>query len=99
MHDHERVDAALCDQPGGDHCLAKGRCGSQDAGVVRQQRLRRRLLIRPELALKGYGQGAASVPFVANVRTHAQVSQRLAHIVKAPSRQADVMRVILSARR
>lgn len=29
MHEHERADAALCDQPGGDHRLAERRRGSQ----------------------------------------------------------------------
>ena len=56
MHEHERVDAALCDEPGGDDCLAKRRRGGQHAGVVRQHRLCRRLLLGPELALKGHVQ-------------------------------------------
>jgi hypothetical protein len=92
------VHAALCDQPRGDHCLAKRRRGGQHAGVVRQHRFCRGLLIRPEPALKAHLQTAAGVALVANGRANAQVGQRLANIVEAPARQSDMMRVILSAR-
>jgi len=98
MHDHERVDAALCDQPGGDHCLAKGRCGGQDAGVVRHHRVCRRLLLGPQLTLKGHLERAASVALVANGHAHAHVAQHLVNLIEASSRQADVMRVILGTR-
>ena len=53
MHEHERVDAALGDQPGGDHRLAERRRGGQHAGLVRQHRVCRGLLLGPELAVKG----------------------------------------------
>ena len=39
MHEHERVDAALGDQPGGDDRLAERRRGGQHAGLVRQHRV------------------------------------------------------------
>ena len=38
MDEHQRVDAAAGDQPGGDHGLAERRRGGQHAGVVRQHR-------------------------------------------------------------
>ena len=53
MHEHQRIDAALGDEPGRDDCLAERRRGGQHAGVVRQHRLCRELLLWPELALKG----------------------------------------------
>ena len=59
MHEHERVDAPLCDEPRCDNRLAKRRRGRQHAGIVRQHRLRRRLLIRPEFALEGHVQAVA----------------------------------------
>ena len=52
MHEHERVDAALGDEPGGDDGLAERGRGGQHAGLVRQHRVCRRLLLGPELALK-----------------------------------------------
>ena len=41
---------------------------------------------------------AAGVALVTNGRANAQLGQRLANIVEAPARQADVMRVVLRAR-
>lgn len=98
MYEHERADAPLCDQPRRDHRLAKGRRGGQNACLVRQHRVCRRLLIGSELALKAHLERAAAVALVANGRANAQVCQRLANIVEAPARQSDVMRVILGAR-
>ena len=40
MDEHERVDAALGDEPGGDDRLAERRRRGQHAGVVRQHRFR-----------------------------------------------------------
>ena len=97
MHEHERADAALGDQPGGDHRLAKRRRGRQHAGLVRQHRVCRRLLLGPEFAVKGHVERAAGVALVANDRCDTQIAQGLANLVEAPSRQADVMRMILSA--
>ena len=59
MDEHERVDAALCDEPGGDHGLAERRRGGQHAGLVRQHRVGRGLLLRPQLAVKRHVQTAA----------------------------------------
>jgi hypothetical protein len=47
--------------------------------------------------LKTHLERAAGVALVANSHANAQVAQRLANLVEASSRQADVMRVILSA--
>jgi hypothetical protein len=97
MHEHEGADGAPCNEPGGDHCLAKRRCGGKYAGFVAQHRVCRRLLLGPEFALKVHLESAAGVALVANGRANAQVGQRAEDIVEAPARQADVMRVILSA--
>ena len=47
MDQHESVDAALCDQPGRHNGFAKRRSRGQNANIVRQHRVRRRLLLRP----------------------------------------------------
>ena len=47
--------------------------------------------------MEGHVQKSARVTLVANDRANAHVGQRLAKIVEAPAREADVMRVILSA--
>ena len=45
MHEHQRIDAALGDQPGSDDRLAERRRGGQDTSVVLQHRLGRELLL------------------------------------------------------
>jgi hypothetical protein len=57
-----------------------------------------RLLLGPQLALKGHLERATAAALVPNGHANAQVSQGLADLVEASSRQADVMRVILGAR-
>ena len=98
MYEDERVHAPLRDQPRGDHRLAKRGRGGQHASVVRQDCAGRRLLLGSQLTLKGHLERAAGVALVANGRANAEVAQRLANLVEASSRQADVMRVIFSAR-
>ena len=85
MHEHERAHAVLGDEPGGDHRLAKRRRGSQHTGVVSQHRVCRRLLLHPQLALKGHLKRAAGVSLIANGRTDAHVGQGLAEVIEAPS--------------
>ena len=46
MDEHQRVHAALGDEPRGDDRLAERRRGGQHAGVVRQHRVGRRLSVR-----------------------------------------------------
>ena len=86
MHKHERAYTALCDEPGGDHRLAKRRRGGQHAGVVSQHRGCRRLLLGPQLALKGRLERAPGVALLANGHTDADVGQGLADIIETPSR-------------
>jgi hypothetical protein len=60
--------------------------GGQHAGLVRQHRVCRRLLLRPELALKAHVERAAAVALVANGCANAHVGQGLPNIVQAPPR-------------
>ena len=46
MHEHQRIDAALGDQPGSDDRLAERRRGGQDTSLVLQHRLGGELLLR-----------------------------------------------------
>jgi hypothetical protein len=52
VNEHERIDATPRDQPRRNHGLSEG-CGrGQYSGVVREHRLRRRLLLLPKFSLK-----------------------------------------------
>ena len=53
MNEHQRIDAALGDQPDSDDCLSERRRSRQDTSFVLQHRLGRELLLCSELALKG----------------------------------------------
>ena len=75
MHEHQRIDAALGDQPGGDDCLAERRRGGQDASVVLQHRVRREPLLWSELALKGRLQRMSTETLVTDDRSNIQVDQ------------------------
>ena len=52
MDEHQRVHAALGDQPRGDDRLAKRRRRGEHAGIVRQHRVCSGLLLAPQLAVK-----------------------------------------------
>src|SRR5262245_25422642 len=47
--------------------------------------------------MEGHPQWAAGMALLADGRTNTQVGQDLANLIEAPPREADVMRVILSA--
>ena len=97
MDQHQRIDPALGDEPGGDYRLAERRRGGQHAGLVRQHRVRRRLLFGSERAVKADLQGPARVALVADGNANTQIGQCVPNVVQAPSWQADVIRVILGA--
>ena len=61
MNEHQRVDAALCDQPGGDHRFAKGRRGGQHTGLMLQHRVGRELLLGSQLAVERHLQRLSAV--------------------------------------
>ena len=73
MHEHQRIHAALGDQPGRDDGLAERRRGGQDAGVVLQHRLGRERLLCSELALKGGVQRVSAETLVPDDRANIQV--------------------------
>ncbi len=77
MHEHQRIDAALGDQPGSDDCLAERRRGGQDASFVLQHRLGRKLLLCSELGLKGGLQRVSAETLVTDDRANIQVEQNL----------------------
>ena len=77
MHEHQRIDAALGDQPGSDDCLAECRRGGQHTSFVLQHRLGRELLLGSELALKGGMQWLSAETLVADDRANIQVGQHL----------------------
>src|SRR5438128_1602050 len=98
MNQHERVDAALSDEPRGDDSLAKcgGRC--QDASLVAQDGLSCGLLFLPQLAVKLHIQRTTVAAFVANDHADAKLGEHLANVIEAAAWQPDVLREILGAR-
>src|SRR6266545_4811458 len=97
MHEHQRIDAALGDQPGCDNCFAERRRGGQDTGFVLQHRLRRELLLRSELALKGGMQRMSAETLVPDNRANIQVDQYLTNVLETSAWQADVLWMFFSA--
>ena len=97
MHEHQRVDAALGDQPRGDHGLSEGGRGRQDAHVVGQQGVGRGLLFRPQLALKRCQQGLARKSLVSNHRLDVQIHKERLHVLPAATRQAEMTVAVLGA--
>ena len=59
MDQNQRVDTALCDQPGRDHRLAEGCRSAENSITVRQQSVHRGLLVGAQRAGKGDVQRAA----------------------------------------
>ena len=98
MDQHERVDAALSDEPRGDDGLAKCGGGRQDASLVAQHGVSCGLLFLPQLAVKLHIQRTAVVAFVANDHADAKLGEHLANVIEAAAWQPDVMREILGAR-
>src|SRR5258708_37487720 len=90
MHEHQRVDAALRDQPGSDDCLAERRRSGQDTDVVLQHRLGGDLLLCSEFTLKGGMQNVSAETLVTDVRANIQVDQHSTYIFETSARQADV---------
>ena len=45
MHEHQRADVALGDQPGGNHCFAERRRRGEHTGLMLQHRVGRDLLV------------------------------------------------------
>jgi hypothetical protein len=97
MHEHQRIDAALGDQPGSDDCLAERRRGGQDTSVVLQHRLGREFLLCSELALKGGLQRVSAETLVTDDRANIQVDQYFSDVFETSAWQADVLWMFFSA--
>ena len=52
MHEDQRIDAALGNEPRGNHGLSKGGRGRQNARVVGQHRAGGGLLLRPQFTVE-----------------------------------------------
>ena len=96
MHEHQRVDAALGDQPRGDDRLAEGGRGGQHTGVVRQQRVRGGLLFRPQFAVEDdIERLARHIVRRESRRSILEVVEQVAQVLQTAARQAEVMRMVL----
>ena len=97
MHENQRVDPALGDQPRGDDGLSKSGRGGKNAGVVGQEFAGGHRLLGVQVALEFHVQRLAAVAFVSHHHVDAQIRQQLLDLVEATPRQTDVPRVILRA--
>src|SRR6266498_4612576 len=97
MHEDQRVDAALGDQPGSDDCLAERCRGGQDTSFVLEHRLGCELLLRPKLALKGRLHWVSAETLVTDHGANLQVDQDLTNIVEASAWKTDVLAMFFSA--
>ena len=94
MHEDQRIDAALGNQPGGDHRLAEGGRGRQDARLMPQHLPGGGGLLRPQFALKLHVQGDARASLVAHDGLDMQVRKQLLHFFQAAAGQAEVTGVV-----
>ena len=97
VNENQGVDAALGDQPGGDHRLSEcGRRG-QNAGVVLEHGGGRHLLFGAKLALEGHRNRCPGVTLIIDRRRDAEAPQQVSGIVQTPPRKPDELRAILHA--
>lgn len=97
MHQDERTDAALGNQPRGHHGLSERRGGCQHSRVMRKHGLGSNGLLGAQFALEGRLQGLAGVALVPDHRLDLQIREGLKQFIQAAARQSKVLRVILSA--
>ena len=97
MDEHERADATLCDQPGAHDRLPECGGGCQHTGVVREDGVRRDLLVAPQFPVEGHIQRSTVVAFVSNGRANPKVLQRVSQLVETATGKTNVMEVVLGA--
>ena len=95
---NQRVDAALGNEPGRNHRLAKCRGCCQNTRVLREQRLSRCLLIGPQRAMKSHSQRHANVSLITENGFNLESCKRFHDVIQAPSWQREMLRMILGAR-
>ena len=92
MHQHQGVGRPGSD-PGRRHDrLAEGGGRRKHAGIVREQRLRGRLLLAGALALEGRFDRAPGIAFVPPPDLDAERSEHLFRLIEASARQGHVVR-------
>ena len=92
VHEHERVDSALRDEPGGDDRLAEGGRGRQDSRFMPKHRFRGQ---RSAQAATRLGtERPARCPGIARRggRADVEVGEEVLHLLQAAAGQADVLR-------
>ena len=66
VNKNKSAHATSSNEPGRDHGFAKRRCAGENSGVVRQHRVRSRLLFGPQRAAKVHVQRSAAAALVAD---------------------------------
>lgn len=72
--------------------------GRKDTGIVCQQSIGDCFLFGPQLSVEGHRKRTANRALITDRRADGQITKRLQNIVEATSRQADMLREVLSAR-
>ena len=98
MNQNQSIDAAPGNEPGRNHCFAKSRGRRQNARVMPEQRFSGSLLIGPQCAMKSNLQRHAVEAFIAENRLNVERPKHCLNFIQTPSRQSEVLWVILSAR-
>ena len=92
MNEHERVHAALRDQPRGNDGFAERGRRREDPCVVSEHRVDGGALLSTQFALKDHLQRHAVEPFVTDGKLNTQRVQRSAHVIETAARQGDVVK-------
>jgi len=97
MHQYDRINPPLGNQPRGHHCLAKRGRGCQHSRVLSKHGLGGDDLLGAQFALERRLEQLARVALVPDHCFDVQIRQGLKQVIQAAARQSNVLRVIFSA--
>jgi len=97
MHQHERINAALGNQPRGHHSFAKRGGGCQHSRVLSKHGLGGDNLLGSQFTLECRLQRLARVALVPDHCFDVQIRQRSEQVIQAAARQSNVAWMIFSA--
>ena len=98
VHDDERAGLSRRDDEGGEHRLSKGRAGGQHAFVMREDGVRRALLLGAEFAVEGNVERRAGKAFVFDFMRKAPFAEKVQDGIEASARQGEAVPLQSGAR-
>jgi hypothetical protein len=97
VHQDQRVNTTLRNQPGGQHRFAECRRGGQDACIVPKHCLCSRLLFGSQRAAKRNVQRNAAEAFIADYHLDLQFLKGPPHLIETTTREGEMQWVLLRA--